>query len=549
MKMKYFLASLFCLSNLIACTQGRPDSLQQKIGSVFKEFDHTDRPGCAVLVVKDGEVVFKKGYGMANLEYDAPITPATVFDIASVSKQFTGYAISTLIQEGKIKPDDEIHKYLPDVPEFGKPMTIRHLIHHTSGLRDWPEALHAAGWRWDEAFRYDDILRMVRQQKELDFEPGSVYQYSNTGYNLLAAIVAKVTGESFPVWIKEHIFEPLKMDDSQVLENYSNVIKHLAASYYEDGGAYHKANDELTAWGSSSIFTTVEDLAKWVIFFQHGLDTRDPVILRMTETDQLNNGERNSYAYGLDVGVDHGFKNINHTGGWASFATIISNYPDQKLSIIVLSNGGGVSPGASARRVAELFLKSMSSSSPAAEDLGNRPTAQVDTQLLQKYLGTYQLGPHWSVSFTLENGRMMSQANGEDKFPADMKGSDLMWVPAYNSSVTFLDVTDKANSIRYHNKVSPRVKMLDVAGISLADYCGIYYSPELETTYELKVVSGKLTVHHMRLGDFPLNPDQVVKDEFSGATGTFSFIRNSQHAVTGFTLSGGRIRNIRFEKK
>ena len=143
------------------------------------------------MIVQDGKVAFEKGYGLASLEYNIPVTPTTVFDIASVSKQFTGYAISTLIQQGKISPDDDIHKYLPDVPDLGKKITIRNLIHHTSGLRDWPEVLHYAGWRWDEAFRWDDIMRMVKLQKELDFEPGSQYQYSNTGYSLLAAIVEK----------------------------------------------------------------------------------------------------------------------------------------------------------------------------------------------------------------------------------------------------------------------------------------------------------------------------------------------------------------------
>src|SRR6185312_6459891 len=174
-----------------------------------------------------------------NLEYDQPITPTTVFDIASVSKQFCGFAISTLIQEGKISPDDDIHKYLPWVPQFGKTITVRNLIHHTSGLRDWPEALHAAGWRWDEAFRYEDIIRMVGKQRELDFDPGSKYQYSNTGYNLLAEIVTKVSGKPFPQWIAEHIFKPLGMNESVVMSDYSNVVKHLASSYYTENDGYH----------------------------------------------------------------------------------------------------------------------------------------------------------------------------------------------------------------------------------------------------------------------------------------------------------------------
>jgi len=195
--MKHFFTLLLIVAALAGCSaQTLPVTLQTGIDSLFKDYAKPDGPGVAVLIVKDGKVVFEKGYGMANLEYNMPITPTSVFDIASVSKQFTGYAISTLIQQGKVSPADDIHKYLPDVPDFGKKITIHNLIHHTSGLRDWPEGLHAAGWRWDESFTYDDIMRMVSKQHDLDFIPGSQYQYSNTGYNLLAAIVAKISGNA-----------------------------------------------------------------------------------------------------------------------------------------------------------------------------------------------------------------------------------------------------------------------------------------------------------------------------------------------------------------
>ena len=536
------------LGALRVAAQQVPDSLEQKIAAIFKAYDHTDGPGLAALIVKDGRVIFKKGYGMANLEYEARITPATVFDIASVSKQFTGFAISTLIQQGLLSPDDDIHKYLPDVPQFSSQITIRNLIHHTSGLRDWPGGLTAAGWRWDESFSWEDIMRMVRQQKDLDFPSGSEYQYSNTGYNLLAAIVAKVSGESFPVWIDQHIFQPLGMHDSRVLASYSAVIPRVASSYYSSDGTYYKATDHLTAWGSSSIFTTVEDLAKWVIYFQHGLDVRDPVILRMTATDTLNNGSRVGYGYGLEVTSDRGHVNIQHTGGWASFASIISNYPDQHLAIILLSNTGDFNSWGKARDVAGLFIRGGDTPGPAAVDFGKLANANVDTGLLHKYLGTYLLGPHWYVTFTRENGQMSSQANGEPKFPAEMKSDTLMWVPAYNSTVVFLDVSDKAQAIRYHGHVSPRIQIADTSGLRLSDYCGDFYSPELEITYRISLVEGGLQVHHMRLGDFRLAPDLIVKDGFNGQTGSLRFTRNGE-AVDGFLLSQGRIRNVRFVKR
>ena len=174
------LLTILILTKLFG-QQKKVDSLAFKIDAIFKKYDGKDRPGCAVGIIRNNQLVFKKGYGMANLEYDIPNSSTSVFDIASVSKQFAGYAIATLLNEKKIALDDDIHQYLPEVPDFGKKITIRHLVHHTSGLRDWPQTLHAAGWRWDEAFSFEDIMRMVKNQKDLDFEPGFKYSYSNTG--------------------------------------------------------------------------------------------------------------------------------------------------------------------------------------------------------------------------------------------------------------------------------------------------------------------------------------------------------------------------------
>ncbi|HEU4552703.1 MAG TPA: serine hydrolase domain-containing protein [Chitinophaga sp.] len=547
--MKTLCTLLLLLSSLSGIAQGTPDSLQARIDALFKEYGHPGSPGVAVLVVKDGAVAFKKGYGLANLEYDIPITPATVFDIASVSKQFTGFAISTLIQEGKISPDDDIHKYLPDVPQFGKTITVRNLIHHTSGLRDWPAALHAAGWRWDESFRYEDIMRMVKQQRELDFDPGAQYSYSNTGYNLLAAIVAKVSGKTFPEWVDDHIFKPLDMHTSLVCSDYAKVVKHLASSYSGNGGAYNKNNDALTALGSSSIFTTVEDLAKWVIHFQQALDRQDPVYVRMLETDTLNNSQKINYAYGLEVSRNNGVLRFSHDGGWAGFRTIISNYPDQKLSIILLSNTGSFDVYTNANAIAKLFLKDKIPAGPKREDMSSLPDINADTLLLKKYVGSYQLGAGWYVTFTLENGQIMVQANGEDKFPTAVKSDTVLWVPAYGSSVTFRNIKDKAGALKYRGIIAPRVTPVHVTPAQLRQYAGVYYSAELETAYRLSVENDKLVAHHMRLGDFTFDPDLAAAGKFSSYNGNITFFKDKQQKIAGFRLTNGRIQNILFTKQ
>jgi len=549
--MKHFFTLLLIVAALAGCSaQTLPVTLQTGIDSLFKDYAKPDGPGVAVLIVKDGKVVFEKGYGMANLEYNMPITPTSVFDIASVSKQFTGYAISTLIQQGKVSPADDIHKYLPDVPDFGKKITIHNLIHHTSGLRDWPEGLHAAGWRWDESFTYDDIMRMVSKQHDLDFIPGSQYQYSNTGYNLLAAIVAKISGKTFQDWVSDNIFKPFGMQASLVLDDYSKVIPHLAASYYQNGNEYRKATDQLTAFGSSSIYTTVEDLGEWVIRFQRGLAEKDPVYVRMIQTDTLNNGKPNNYAYGLLVDNHIGAREISHDGGWAAYATNISNFPDQKVGIILLSNSGNFNADGESDAVARLILNLKSGPGEKREDLSKMPTVKVDSNLLKKYIGTYQLGPGWFVTFTLENGQIMTQATGEDKFSTELKSDTTLWVPAYQSSVKFVEVTGKANAIVYHGKVSKRITPIRVDAAQYSQFVGAYHSRELEATYKITLENGKLVAHHMRLGDFNLSPNMIATDVFgSGAGGSMAFYRDGQNKVAGFKLSGGRIRNIVFEKQ
>jgi len=549
--MKSVTLILLLLAGGLLCTaQKEPDTLALRMDSIFKTYNHSSGPGCAVSIIRDGKVIFEKGYGMASLEYDVPISPGTVFDIASVSKQFTGFAISTLIQEGKISPDDDIHQYLPDLPPFGKKIRIRNLLHHTSGIRDWPQTLNYAGWRYDEIFSYTDIMRMVGHQKELDFEPGSTFSYSNTAYNLLAAIVEKVTGKSLREWEEEHIFKPLGMNATQVLDDYHKIIKQRAVSYYPQGNDFGVVSGALTAYGSSSIFSSVDDLNKWVIHFISGIRSKDPVFTRMLGGDTLNNHEKVSYGYGVDVNNNRGVYTIVHDGGWAGYRTIIINFPEENLSLILLGNTSDFDPTGYAYLVAGLFLKDKLQPEPKRENLNNLPTVQVDTVLMKKYTGTFQLGTGWYVTFTLENGKFMVQANGEDKFSTEAKSDSVFWVPAYGSSMNFKrSGNGPVNELRYRTINAKRVIPLQHTISQLQQYTGTFYSEELETQYQLSLVKDKLMLHHMRLGDYVLNPDPVTDDLLSGPIGTLHFLRNDKHAITGFRLSGGRVRNILFDKR
>ena len=549
--MRISIGCFFFLTTLAACTQNHSDSLGPAMNSIFKQYNNATGPGCAVSVIRDGRVIFSKGYGIANLEYDIPITPSTIFDIASVSKQFTGLAISTLVEQGKVTLDDDIHKYLPEVPVFYRPVTVRQLLHHSGGVRDWPQTLNAAGWRWDEVFSFSDIMRMVRKQKDLDFEPGSRFSYSNTGYNLLAAIVEKLSGQTFRTWTDSAIFKPLGMHSSHFLDDYSRIIKGLAYSYNRTNQGFEKNVGELTAYGSSSLFTSVGDLDKWVINFQSQVSKKNPVYLRMLTEGTLNNGETVHYGYGLGHGEDRGLKTISHTGGWQGYRTIISNYPDENLSIIILSNAAEFDPQDYASRVAGYFLKDkIRAGEKPAVNVRDLPNKKVDSLLMKKYEGTYQLGPSWVVTLTLEKGRLMTQANGEDKFPMDAKSDSVFWIEAYGASMTFVqDRGGQVDLLKYKGIEAKRIVPFIPDPRLFNQYSGTYYSEELESQYKVYIKDSKLYMHHMRLGDFDLTGEPTGKDQFSGKIGFVAFYRDDHDRVLGFMLSGGRVKNLRFEKK
>ena len=277
-----------------------------RVDELFTAFDRPDSPGAAVLVVRDSEVVYRKGFGQANLEHGVSITPSTVFDIASMSKQFAGMSIAMLVEAGRIDLEDDIRTYLPDLPDFGHTITVDHLLHHTSGIRDWPGTLAVAGWRMDDVISFEQILTMARNQQDLNFTPGAEYSYSNTGYNILAALVAQVSGQTFREWTHANLFQPLGMADTHFHDNHAEIVENRARGYARNADGFQNLPNGLTALGSSSLYTTIDDLAKWIFNFDAGRVGGLSVIERMQQRGVLNDGEEIRYAFGQSVGEYRG---------------------------------------------------------------------------------------------------------------------------------------------------------------------------------------------------------------------------------------------------
>ena len=280
----------------------------EAVNKLFKEWDTPSSPGCAVAVMKDGRIVFEHGYGMADLDHNVPITTATVFNVGSIAKQFTGAAILMLAQDGKLSLDDPIRKYLPELPDLGVPITLREMLAHTSGLRDYEILLHFDGWRLDspDLLTNDDILYIISRQKELNFPPGTDYAYSNTNYMLLAQVVGRLSGQSFPDFAMARLFQPLGMKHTHFRQDHGEIIKNLAYSYLDDNGVLRLTLPNYDTYGATNLITTLEDLARWNENFFDGRVGGIPLVEQLQQPGQLNDGTQLNYAPGEFVGTTPG---------------------------------------------------------------------------------------------------------------------------------------------------------------------------------------------------------------------------------------------------
>lgn len=346
--------------------QSSSDSFELEIDSLFARYNF-ETPGVAVAVVKDGHTIFKKGYGSATLEYNVPITSKTIFHIASVSKQFTAFSIYLLEEQGKISLEDDIREYFPELPSYGRPIKIRHLLAHTSGLRDQWALLTLAGWHLEDVITTDQILKLALNQKDLNFETGTEFGYCNTSFTLLAEAIKRITGQSFAEYTRENIFEPLEMDDSQFYDDFQKVVKNRAYSYETRDGEYIKKELNYSNVGPTSLFTTVEDLSKWANNFRNPivgnaklieafneislLDNNEPVIYRATKKDTLYHAKGQLHWY------HKGVKLISHGGHDAGFRAFLARFPESDLSIITLSNDEHYDILKSGFDIADLYLK------------------------------------------------------------------------------------------------------------------------------------------------------------------------------------------------
>lgn len=553
------LVSGLLLVSLASPAQAKPTPAE--VDKIFREFG-PGSPGCSLGVIRAGALVYSKGYGMASLEHGVPLTPQTVLDIGSTSKQITAASILLLAQDGKLSLDDDIRKHIPEMPDYGTPVTLRHLLHHTSGIRDYIVLLLLGGFNLEDVANEEETLAVIARQKALDFKPGDQHGYSNSGYFLLSAVVQRASGKSLREFAQERIFGPLGMASTQYLDDHTRVVPRRAASYVprQDGGfALAMANWEQT--GDGAVQTTVEDLAKWDRNFYDPKVGGPELIKELQVTGVLNSGQAIDYARGLFVNEYRGLRRVSHGGGWAGYRAEMIRFPEERFSVITLCNLGSADPTGLALQVADLYLadrmkpeENMAPPTqvPPAQGAAPAPAAAVD---LSPYPGLF-FDPVTNQlrRVHIRDGKLFyERAPGDDIELAPLGPDRFLMVgfPIY-SEVHFVTAADGRRELHIpqapNKPVYQAVEPVSLTAGSLDAYLGTFHSEELAVTYTLAVEDGALTVQVAnRRPAHPIQP--AFADVFRGPGGLlFRFNRDAGKKVTGFTVDSGRARNIGFTR-
>jgi CubicO group peptidase (beta-lactamase class C family) len=531
------------------------NTLEESIDGIFKDFNAITKPGAAVAVMRNGEVVFKKGYGSANMEYDIPVTPSTVFHVASVSKQFTVYSILLLVQQGKLSLDDDIRKYIPEVPDFGKLITLRHLATHTSGMRDQWDLLSLAGWRFDDVITKEHILKLVAKQKALNFDPGDEYNYCNTGFTLLAEVVSRVSGKSFNQFTREQIFEPLQMTNSQFYDDHERIVKHRAYSYDSTKSGYKKSVLSFANVGATSLFTTVEDLSLWGHHLNRPSKQLKPIIKQMNTLAVLNNGKTFNGAYGQFVTPYKGIRQIQHGGADAGYRSYLGRFPDQDLVISVFSNFANSNPASLSLQVADLFLASEVDVPKTAKKAKVPKIIALNSKELVAFENYF-----WNEKSALsrkiyvKNDTLRYNRGGTNETPLAAIGSNmfLMLDTPGQVKVEFKTVAGKDKMIVYQENQPDFIALaydyVDPKTVDLKQYQGSFYSEELDTRYVFTVKNGTLVAKHRRNSDIP---NRMIKADYftNPARVQLHYVRDNANKIKGINVTTGRVRNLWFQKE
>ncbi len=527
----------------------KPEDYPAQVDKLFAKWDTYDTPGCAVGVYREGRTIYLRGYGMADLDHNARIEPSTIFHVASMSKQFTAASVIMLSLEGKLSLDDAVQKYIPDLPDFGAPVTLRQLIHHTSGLRDQWELLDIAGWRYSlDLITNDDVLTMMARQKALNFPPGSRYMYCNTGYTLLGEVVKRVSGESLREYTIHHIFQPLGMEHTHFRDNHAELVKNMAIGYVPKGDTFEISITNFDTVGATSLLTTVEDLQKWDENFYNPRVGGERLLEEMLRPGVLNDGKPIDYASGLVVTTFRGLRVVDHGGADAGYRSDMMRFPQEHFTVSVLCNVSTANPSYHAHQVAEVYL--------ADKLKPERPTpetkpVQLSEQQLRARTGAFiNSDGNDILKIIFKDGHLAIASEGDE--PARSltplaENRFRLGIADYE----FRNGADGGGELAITSgdgkpEIYTRVQEFDSTRADLSAFAGTYRSGEIDALYRFKVQDHKLVLQRLNYDLETLRMEGP--DLFVSRMGVMHFTRDPSNRVTGFVLDSGRVLNFQFEK-
>jgi CubicO group peptidase (beta-lactamase class C family) len=534
-------------------------SLTEKVDHVFAEWNTTSSPGCALAVVKDGRIIYERGYGMANLELGISITPQSVFDIGSVSKEITALAMLLLVQDGKISPDDDVRKYIPELPDYGNTITLRHMLHHTSGLRNYDDLFDLVGIPEADLTTDRDALELTARQKGVNFKPGEEFLYSDTNFFLMSVVVKRVTGQTLRQFAQERIFGPLGMTSTHYHDDHTMIVPRRATGYApHNGGGFEIDMSNFEQVGDGSVMTTVEDLFKWDQNFEHPIVGGTEGIRLLTTPGTLNNGQPIPYGMGLFIDRYRGQKWIHHSGEWVGYRAAFSRFPDQHFSTLLTCNCiGSMNPMGMAKQVADIYLANEFAQAEKAS--AAQPAANVPAAELQQYVGKY-----WSQ----KNGALRNFEVRDQKLVMTAPGMTYDMFPLGSGQFEALE-SDSEHRDKYIFRKSNRTGQFELEAWEggapatysavkgplpdpsrLPEYVGSYRNDELQSVWKLVVRDGKLIRQQWMAEDQELQPafpDGFIADLSEGQF-LMHFNRDAEGKITGFDAATDMVRPMTFRK-
>lgn len=542
------------------------DEAAKKTDAFLAQWDKNDLPGCGVGAVRDGKLVYKRAFGMANLDYDVANTTTTLFNLASASKPFTAMSIALLAQQGKLSLDDDIRKYVPEMPKYNETVTIRHLLYHTSGIREYQALIFFSGISPDNALSDKIVLEMLARQKNISFTPGTKHQYSNSNYHLLGIIVSRVSGKSLRAFADENIFKPLGMKNTMFFDNRFEVVKNRATGYRigQDKSVRVRAS-LFDLVGGGGVLTSVEDLSLWMQNFYEPKVGGKELIQLLTAPGTLNDGEKIGYAGGLFLNKYKGLPVIKHSGNMTGFRAQIASFPEQKFTAIALCNNMAIFPSTIVEKLADIYLEGQLK--PDAPTQKTAPETLPQTIALsekeaQRLAGVYASKESGAAfKLTLKDGKLINSGLlqnetplmpvAENRFLMVAGNNRFELVPSFGGSGAISEIKLTRNGGK--PDVFVPVKPPFDSPQQLAEYAGTYYGEEFDANYRLILKDNKLV---LQIGDnFENQLNAAAADYFTiqGGAVNLSFARDEKGKITGFVFNSAlderEIKGINFKRK